>query len=258
LRKSVITVTSAALLLTGLTGCGTGDNAAGNRQYEETSPIGYYTSENNPYVNNGRNRQVNQDRGNTYRLNDNDGPLNEVLDRSVIYNERIRNNRNTTYNMNNRNNTTRTAPLSTGNRGGIFGNNGTNFSRSDMNYHGHLNGVQRATYSSYYNNYHGRLTEKLAERASKVEGVEDVRAVVYGNDILVAVEPEKNANGEKVTKDVRRAIEPLAGDKNTRVVVDQSTFTRVRQADNDLRNGGPVDRVNQDMRSLMQSVGPGR
>ncbi|WP_078379549.1 YhcN/YlaJ family sporulation lipoprotein [Sutcliffiella halmapala] len=250
MRKSVLTVTSAAFLLGGLAGCGTGDRAADNRYYEETRPIGYYTSENNPYVNHDRNRQVSNDRRSAYRLNDNDGPLNEIMDRAVIYGER--NNHNNARN--------RTAPLPTGNRGGMFGDRdrAPNFSRKDINYHGQLNGLERTADPSYYNNYQGRLTEQLADRASKVKGVEDVRAVAYGNDILVAVEPQNGASEQKVRQDVRRAVQPLVNGKDCRVVVDQGAFTTVLGVDNDLRDGGPVDDINNKIRDLINTTLPNR
>lgn len=249
MRKSVLTVTSAAFLLGGLAGCGTGDRAADNRYYEETRPIGYYTSENNPYVNHDRNRQVNHDRRGAYRLNDNDGPLNEIMDRAVIYGER-----------NNQNNarTRNAAPLPTGNRGGMFGDRAPNFSRNDKNYHGQLNGLERRGDPSYYNNYQGRLTEQLSDRASEVNGVENARAVAYGNEILVAIEPRTGANEQQVRQNVERVVNPLVNGKDCRVVVNQGTYTAVQEVDNNLRDGGPVEEINQQIRRLINDITPNR
>ncbi|WP_223702885.1 YhcN/YlaJ family sporulation lipoprotein [Sutcliffiella deserti] len=247
MRKSVVAITSASLLLCGLTGCGTGNSAEDNRYYEETTPIGYYTSEDNPNVNNNRNHRTNKERGNTFRVTDNDGPVNEILDRSVINGER------------NKKQTTRNNPLST--RENRTETNeyerGFNYRRSDINYHRHLNDIGTAK-PSFYNNYQGRLTERLTERAQQVDGVEDARAVVYGNDILIAIEPGNNRREQMVTNDVRRAVQPLTNGKECRVVVNQGTYNTVRQFDNELRDGGPVDDLNEDIRNLMNTFTPGR
>ena len=245
MRKSVLTVTSAAFLLGGLAGCGFGNSAADNRYYEETSPMGYYTSENNPNVNNDRNRQATvEERGNARIMDDNDGPLNEIMDRAVVYRER-------------RNNDNRIAPSPVGNRGKQYDHEGQ-FSRSDRNYHGQLNGVNNIANPSYYNNYNGRFTEELADRASKVNGVQDARAVSYGNDILLAVKPINDVNEQQISREVRQAIKPLVNGKDYRVVVDDGTFYTVRQLDNDLRRGGPVDDINSDIKNLIKNTNQGR
>lgn len=247
MRKSVLTVTSAAFLLGGLTGCGGGNSAADNRYYEETSPMGYYTSEHNPNVNNDRNRPATQEeRGNARIMDDNDGPLNEIMDRAVVYGER----------RNNDNNNRNTASPAT-NRGKQYDHERL-YSRSDKNYHGQLDGVRNIANPSYYNNYNGRLTEKLADRASKVNGVENARAVSYGDDILIAVEPNNDVNEQQLSRDIRRAVKPLVNGKDCRVVVDDGTFNTVRQLDNDLRGGGPVNDINSEIKDLINTMVPGR
>ncbi|WP_176483681.1 YhcN/YlaJ family sporulation lipoprotein [Bacillus sp. FJAT-45066] len=258
MRKSVLTLTSCALLLGGLTACGgnAGNQAADTRYYDNSRPIGYYTSENNPYapnrannfgtknVNTRGNQNVDQ-RGNAYRIGDNDGPLIEIMDRAVINGDR------------NANLTNPTVPLANEDRG-MFGPNDNRYSRSDRNYHRHLDGTNVGARPSYYNNYNGALSEQLAERASTVRGVEDARAIIYGNDIMIAVEPQEGFSDAQVTRDVRRAVQPLIGNRDCRVVADQSTLNRMSQVDNDLRDGGPVERLNQDIRSMFDTITPGR
>jgi spore cortex protein len=252
LRKSLFTVTSAALILGGLTGCGQGNNAASNRYYEETRPIGYYTSEHNPYVNNNRSRREVEERGNARLLEDNDGPLNEILDRSVIQDgKRVR-----------RNNTATVRPTRNRTDNGGFmgiGYDNPRFSTTDKNYHGHLNGLERVGNPSYYSKYDGRTAEELAKRASEVKGVKDVRAIVNGDEILIAVEPEANANKREVRRDVRRAVESIAEGKELRVVVDQGIYSSVRGIDNDLRNGEyPLENLNRGLRGIYNTMVPGR
>jgi spore cortex protein len=231
LRKSLFTVTSAALLVGGLAGCGQKESATDNRYYEETRPIGYYTSEHNPYVNNDRTRREPEERGNARLLEDNDGPLNEILDRSVIYDEnRVRRNKeNGVRNATNRNYD-----------GGDLniGYDTPHYSRTDQNYHGHLNGIENVGNPSYYNNYDGNLANRIVKRASKVDGVDDARVLINGDEVLVAVNPENGADDTRQLKrEVREAVKPLLKNKDVRVAVDASVYSTVRSVDNDLRNG---------------------
>ncbi|WP_053073730.1 YhcN/YlaJ family sporulation lipoprotein [Bacillus sp. LL01] len=230
MRKSLFTVTSAALLLGGLAGCGQKESATDNRYYEETRPIGYYTSEHNPYVNNDRTRREPEERGNARLLEDNDGPLNEILDRSVIYDEkRVRRNKDEGVRQT-RNRT---------DYGGIMniGNDTPRFSRTDKNYHGSLNGIENVGNPSYYNNYDGKLADRLSKRADKVDGVNGARALINGDEIIVAVNPEKDADTRKLKREVRSAVEPLVENKELRISTEESVYNTVLTVDNDLRKG---------------------
>ncbi|WP_404444036.1 YhcN/YlaJ family sporulation lipoprotein [Sutcliffiella horikoshii] len=231
MRKSLFTVTSAALLVGGLAGCGQKESATDNRYYEETRPIGYYTSEHNPYVNNDRTRREPEEKGNARLLEDNDGPLNEILDRSVVYDEnRVRRNKEIgVREARNRND-----------QGGMMdiGYDSPHYSRTDKNYHGHLNGVENVGNPSYYNNYDGKLADRIVKQATKVEGVEDARVLINGNEVLVAINPENGTEDTRqVKREVRQAVESLVKDKELRIAADASVYSTVRSVDNDLRNG---------------------
>ncbi|WP_060665166.1 YhcN/YlaJ family sporulation lipoprotein [Bacillus sp. CHD6a] len=249
MRKSLFTVTSAALLVGGLSGCGQKESATDNRYYEETRPIGYYTSEHNPYVNNDRTRREPEERGNARLLEDNDGPLNEILDRSVIYDEkRVRRNKeNGVRNATNRN------------YGGgdlNIGYDTPHYSRTDQNYHGHLNGIENVGNPSYYNNYDGNLANSIVKRASKVDGVDDARVLINGDEVLVAVNPENGADDTRQLKrEVRQAVKPLLKNKDVRVAVDASVYSTVRSVDNDLRNGEwHLQDLDQTMRGIYRTM----
>lgn len=212
-----------------LSGCGQKESATDNRYYDQASPIGYYTSEHNPYVNNDQNRGAGeQRRGNARLFEDNDGPINEILDRSVVYNEnRIRKNNEGIRNIRNR-----------GGHGGYLGigYNTPHFSRTDRNYHGHLNNLENVGNPSYYNRYEGRLSEQLSNRAEQVDGVKNAGVLISKGEVLVAVVPERGANDREVSRAVERALEPLVKNKELRVGVNESAFNAIRNVDNDLRN----------------------
>lgn len=248
MRKSLFTVTSAALLLGGLAGCGQKESATDNRYYEETRPIGYYTSEHNPYVNNDRTRREPEERGNARLLEDNDGPLNEILDRSVVYDEnRVRRNKDKGVRQT-RNRTEYRGFMN-------IGNDTPRFSRTDRNYHESLNGIDHVGNPSYYNNYDGRLADDLVKRAEQVDGVKNARALVNGDEVIVAVNPENDADTRNMKREVKRAVQPLVENKELRISTEESVYNTVQSVDNDLRDGEwHLHDLNDTMRGLTRTM----
>lgn len=278
LRKKILTLSATALMLGGLVACNTDEGAMGTRNADNARPIGYYSNENN-------NRGVGDQNGNAYTLDDNDGPLTEMFDRNGNNNG----NNNTRYgtlnrdNNNNRNDNNRFGTLNkdNNNNSGIFNrdnnNNGRNntilnrdrnlmdgngakrdnnrFSRGDANYHGHVNdNNDRRNSTGYTNNYDGDLVRRITDRAEQVKNVDDVRAVVMGNNIIVAVDTD-DKNDKNVKDEVRNVVQTLAKGKNINVVTDEATFSRVRNLDNDIREGNSRDTINTDMNDLFENIG---
>ncbi len=305
LRKILYSVSTAALLLGGLTACNTNQGAAPNRDYNDNArPIGYYSNE-NIRDDNVRNR-------NGYHLRDNDGPLTEIMDRNGnnfnrnnrtgVMNNRnndrnnrtgIMNNRNARNNgtgiMNNRydrNNNTgvlddgrtrknrpgimnyrddqrRTGimnnrdgrtinPFNDGNPNTIMDNG---HGHADRNYHSHLNDNNHKVYTYGYYNDNGNLVRKISERADKVKNVNDVHVIVTDDNVLVAVNTNNNSNNNNVQNAVEKAVAPLAGNRNVNVVTDEGTFTRVRDIDQNIRNGNRRETIDADIKDLFDNIG---
>lgn len=301
MRKILYTVSTAALLLGGLTACNTDQGAAPNRDYNDNArPIGYYSNE-NAQDRNDRN-------GNGYRLRDNDGPLTEIMDRNgnnrndrtgvmnnrndrnynrtgVMNNRNDRNNRTGIMNNRNDNNTgildnDRTRKNRPGimnyrdqqRRSGIMNNrNGRTVNpyndgnpntiidnghgHADRNYHSHLNDNNHQVRTYGYYNDNGKLVRKISDRASKVKNVKDARVIVTDDNVLVAVDTNDNNNHNNVQNAVEKVVQPLAGNRNVNVVTDEGTFTRVRDIDNDIRNGNRRDTIDADIKDLFDNIG---
>jgi spore cortex protein len=128
------------------------------------------------------------------------------------------------------------------------------FARTDYNYHGHMAGRDNNARASYNNNYNGRLAEEISNRVQNVDNVEDVRTIVNGNDVLVAIDTN-DRNNKTVEQEVRNAIRSVAAGKDVRVVTDENIFTRARNIDNDLRDGGPTEELDTDVRNMFQELG---
>ncbi|MEH7236167.1 YhcN/YlaJ family sporulation lipoprotein [Bacillus sp. JJ1562] len=304
MRKILYSVSTAALLLGGLTACNTNEGAGPNTYYNDNArPIGYYSNEND--------RDRYDRNGNGYRLRDNDGPLTEIMDRTgnnfnrngrtgVMNNRNDRNNR--TGIMNNRNDrNNRTGIMN--NRydrdynTGVFDNDRTRYNRpgimnyrdgqrrngimnnrdgrtinpfndgnpntvgynthgyTDRNYSSHLNDNNHKVHTYGYYKDNGNLVRKIAERAATVKNVEDARVIVTNDNVLVAVDTNDNNNRNNVQNAVEKAVAPLAGNRNVNVVTDEGTFTRVRDIDNDIRNGNRRETIDADIKDLFNNMG---
>ncbi|WP_246940787.1 YhcN/YlaJ family sporulation lipoprotein [Bacillus pinisoli] len=282
MNKKVIYTLSTAFLLSGLTACNNADEGAMGNDYNGTRQVGYYSDEN------ANGNAILPER-------DNDGPVTEMLDRTADNDDydrdRNTNNRgvgnigtrddgfiddrgnNGARNVGFNNNLTRgnygqynnytlddygnnqgvnnpTRPY--GNDNGMARNN--QYSRTDYNYHGQMADRDNNKKSSYNNNYNGRLAEEISNRAEQVANVEDVRTIISGNEVLVAVDTN-DRNDVRVKDKVRAAIQSVAAGKDVKVVTDESIFTRARNIDNELQDGGPTDDLDADVRDMFQEIG---
>ncbi len=261
LRKILYTFSTAALLLGGLTACNTDQGASPNRDNDNVQPFGYYSNENNGE----RGRD-----GNGERVRDNDGPLTEIMDLNGN-GDRNRNNRvGTMNNRNDKNNGNRAKdnrsgimnrndqnrrnnPFNDGNPNTMNNKNGHGY--ADQNYHSHLNDNNHKVQSYGYYNDNGNLVRKISERASKVKNVEDARVIVTDDNVLIAIDTNDNDNRNNVQNDVKKEVKPLVGKRNVNVVTDEGTFTRVRDIDNDIRNGNRRETIDADIKDLFDNIG---
>lgn len=237
--KKIALSAAAALMMGGLAACSTDDNAAVDQDNNGARPIGYYTNENN------RNARTAENDGNARVLDDNDGPLTEWMDRSFSNNGGrgygvMQDGRTATGTENNHN-----YPTSIG--GGRI-----HFSRSDENYHKHLNNNDATARSSYYRSYDGKLAEQLSRKAKKVKDVREARAIVNGENIILAVHSSGRSD-KQVGRDVARAVARAAEGRNVKVVTDSASYYRIRNLDNDLRDGGPREQINADIDELFEN-----
>lgn len=291
-------------MMGGLVGCAGNNDGAMDARYNDTaSPFGYYSNENT-------NRN-----GNSRTMTDNDGPIPEMMDRTVGDNENSnkdnkgsKTNRNTNRNnfgtlgenrdsqarinttephlsnnffsgiRNNPNNRFGTAgagragdygaiPFSRGYNnyatpGNPYVNHGNRtlthngHGYADTNYHGHINDTtDQARSSAYYSNYNGELTDRIVEKVEDIKNVEDAHAVMMGDNVLVAIDTNDD-NDKNVINQVEKKVKSLAKGKDVRVVTDEATYTRVRDINNDMRNGETTrDTINEDLGDLFENIG---
>jgi spore cortex protein len=236
LNKKYLALPLSAVMAMNLTGCGNSDEATINTgDRNPAQPMGYYSNENH--------------NGNASIVDDNDGPVTEIMDHT-LGNER-NTNTNIRRQLGDANTDNPTRPLANTDRN--FYERDNRFSNGDANYHGHLNDNTSRTKSSYYNAYEGELTEKIGQVTGSVPNVEDVRSVAYGSNVLIAVDLKDLSKEEQTKKDIKEGVQPYLRGRSVTVVTDEGTFSRIRNIDNDLRNGGPRDRIDMDLRNMFQN-----
>lgn len=229
MRKVYKIISVAALLTIGLAGCGSTDQGAmGSNQSDGALSMGYYSNENHG---NGGNVRINEE---------NDGPLVEIMDHTFgTEGNQIR--QDTDGNVIRKNDQN------------IF-NRQPGFRTSDVNYHGHLDQNNDGARSSYYTAYDGNLSKTIANAASKVKNVKDVRSVVKGNKVIVATILENNSDEQTTKRAIAKAVKRHLNGKSLTIVTDEATFSRIRTIDNSLRDGVPKDQVQQDINNMLRSV----
>ncbi len=94
----------------------------------------------------------------------------------------------------------------------------------------------------------------MADRAASVKGVENSRAVVRGDQLLVAVDPAKDINNGRLKQNVLDKVKPIAKDYNVQVKVDHDVFMNARSLDDDIRNGKDRNTIQTNFNGLFESV----
>ncbi|MED4401066.1 YhcN/YlaJ family sporulation lipoprotein [Metabacillus fastidiosus] len=264
MRKTASALAVIAVMTTGLVACNNADNNEGamdTRNNNATRQVGYYTNDNNDVT-----------RG--YDRDGNEGPVTDMFDgdRDTNY-RRVNNDRNAR--MDNP-----MVPLGSGD------NNiarDVNYSRNDVNYHGHLNNRANnvnngrndvgtmygntgtngtgnnnmntaANNTGYYNRADQDLADKVVNRVEKMANVDDARVLVTDDNIVVAVDTN-DRNNKNVEKQVAKSVDKMANGRNVRVVTDEAMYTRIRNVDNDIRNNVNRTDIGDTIGDIMRDLG---
>lgn len=242
MNKKLISLPITAVFALSISGCSQDEATNGNNS-SVSQPFGYYSNENHGSG------------GNARIFNENDGPLVEILDHSFgEEGQKSREDRRKLLMQKDESGNPANPTVPRAENDKSFMERDNRYSHSDANYHGHLDDQTRKAKSSYYTAYEGDLAEKIGDVTAKVPNVEDVRSVVYGSNVLVAVDLT-NYDEEVETKvDVARAVKPYLRGRSVTVVTDEGTFSRIRNIDNDLRDGGPRETIDADITNMFRGL----
>lgn len=215
-----------------LTACNTNEEAGMQRYNDSPRPVGYYSNEKDM-------RMVDRDErnGNAILLNDNDGPVTEIMDRTTrdngVRNGETLNVRNGTTRINNMSRPTQPYSEQTE---GLFYSNARVGGEDDRNYHGHLNSTNAPAQTSYYKAKDGGFVQDVVNRAERVRGVDDARALLDGNRLLVAINTDERDTAA-VEERVRRELGDITDTHKLYVRANDGVYNTVRTIDNSLRQG---------------------
>lgn len=108
--------------------------------------------------------------------------------------------------------------------------------------------------NSYINN-DGKTAEKITNRVKRMNNVDRVSTVVYGNDVAIAVKPRNTVTNETaMANEIRQAVTNEAGNRNIYVSVRNDMFTRVDAMSMRLRNGTVTNDFNRDITNLFRDI----
>lgn len=235
-KKLLLIPLSATAIFLG--GCNGAENATQGQNGDSYEPMGFYSNEGH-----GNDRNDNRD-----------GPLTEMYDHSIGQEgQAIREGKRRYLQVKDENGNPQnpSKPLAQNDRN--FFLNDARASHGDANYHGHLDDNTREARRSYYTAYEGDLAEKIGDVTASVENVNDVRSVAYGTDVLIAVDLDDDSKFEQTKRDIERAVKPYLKGRTVTVASDEGTFSRTRNIDNDLRDGGPRESIKMDIHDLLRS-----
>ncbi|WP_243449933.1 YhcN/YlaJ family sporulation lipoprotein [Neobacillus terrae] len=216
--KKLVTMSAVIALSAALGGC-TGNDRQGaqSTNRNNASPMGYYSNENDQS-------------GNARLLDENDGPITEMMDHTLggegkRAQEQQR--RMLQVRDENGNPPNPTVPLAKSDKN--FYEKDNQFSTGDTNYHGHLNNHLRKGGSNAAN---------IERAAASVRNVRDVHSVAYGTSVVITVDLKDESKAKDTKKRIQKAVRPYIGKKSCTIITDEGTFTRNRNRHNDIREGG--------------------
>jgi spore cortex protein len=235
LHKKHILLPIIGFVSIGLAACQNDESAVQDRTTNRVQPFGYYSNENH------------QNGGNVRILNDNDGPITEIMDHTfgdegMVERNQKRQILETRDENGNPGNPTK--PYSTYDRN--FFERDNRFSTGDMNYHGHLDGRQARILAANDTDSAVHLANRLTTVVRSVANVQDVHTYVYKNNVIIALDLENVQNAEQTRQQVQRAVQPYLNGRTLNIVSDEGTFTRIRDIN---RNQGMRDGLDMNFRN---------
>lgn len=134
---------------------------------------------------------------------------------------------------------------------------GYNYYR-DVNYNGQIvnpHPTRNITMNNSYINNDGKTAERITNRVKRMNNVDRVSTVVYGNDVAIAVKPRNPVSNETaLANEVRQAVVNEVGNRNVYVSVRNDMFTRVDAMSTRLRNGTVTNDFNRDITNMFRDI----
>ncbi|GKU81417.1 YhcN/YlaJ family sporulation lipoprotein [Niallia sp. NCCP-28] len=198
-----------------LTGCGISDEEANNKEINNAKPMGYYSNEHHERNNGGNARILDNE--------DNDGPLVEMMDHTL--GEEGQTGASNVENVNDRRQTRAETKEEITNRG-----NRTNVT------------------------YDNQLAKTIDQKSASVKNIKDAHSLVYGNNVLLAVQMYDKREMDATKKRLEKKITPYAGDKNISIITDQGIFSGIEEINKKIREGKPNKTITNNIEDIFEQL----
>ncbi|MDM5190130.1 YhcN/YlaJ family sporulation lipoprotein [Bacillus sp. DX4.1] len=134
---------------------------------------------------------------------------------------------------------------------------GYNYYR-DVNYNGQIanpHPTRNITMNNSYINNDGKTAEAITNRVKRMNNVDRVSTVVYGNDVVIAVKPRNTVTDEQaMANEIRQAVANDVKNRNVYVTVKNDMFERVDTMSTRLRNGTVTNNLNRDITDMFRDI----
>jgi hypothetical protein len=110
-------------------------------------------------------------------------------------------------------------------------------SDDDFNYHGQMNTtIEGSPTPSYDDQRDAILAMRVTEAVEDINGVDEARAVISKDQIIVGVDTNTTATNELRTA-IYRSAKEVADDRNVRIVMTSEDFTQLERLDEQVGEG---------------------
>lgn len=114
--------------------------------------------------------------------------------------------------------------------------------------------TENAPNNSYFNNNGGEKAEQIANRVGGMKNIEDARAIVTNDKVLVGVHTQDQAD-QNLNASIRNTVRTMVKGKDIHVTTDENMYNRIRTIDDDLQDGRAMNEVNSDINGIVNDIG---
>lgn len=198
-----------------LTGCGISDEEANNKEINNAKPMGYYSNEHHERNNGGNARILDNE--------DNDGPLVEMMDHTL--GEEGQTDISTVQNVNNHRQKRASINEEMTNRG----------NRMDVA-------------------YDNQLAKNIDQKSASVKNIKDAHSLVYGNNVVLAVQMYDQSEIDATKKRLEKKIKPYVDNKSISIVTDQGIFSGIEDINKKIREGQSNKTITNDIEDIFEQL----
>ncbi|CAI9396874.1 YhcN/YlaJ family sporulation lipoprotein [Bacillus sp. T2.9-1] len=104
--------------------------------------------------------------------------------------------------------------------------------------------------------YDTELAEKVSNAAAKMDNVKNAHSIVYGENVLVALEVDDTKIVDQTKAKVKDKLNDSLNGKDISVVTDRGIFTSIEDINRSIKNGQPQQTINNNIENIFNRLNP--